>query len=126
MPAATATGGRVRFSPTRILTFSIPLLYVLILAAFLLRKGDTDWDQITAFHHLSLWNSKMFGWEKHWNPLMSGGMSLAGDPQVPVFSPSMLLTHVLPTAAAMKLAVLLFLAIGWAGTYLLAGQIGLK
>lgn len=126
MLAATATGGRARSAPTRILTLAIPLLYVLILAAFVLRKGDTDWDQMSAFHRLSLWNSKMFGWEKHWNPLMSGGMSLAGDPQVPVFSPSMLLTHVLPTAAAMKLAVLLFLAMGWAGTYLLAGQIGLK
>jgi hypothetical protein len=124
-PATTATGGRGRFSPTRILTFSIPLLYVSILAAFLLRKGDTDWDQMTAFHQLSLWNSKMFGWEKHWNPLMSGGMSLAGDPQVPIFSPSMLLTHLLPTAAALKLSVILFLAVGWAGTYLLARQIGL-
>lgn len=125
MFAVTVAGGRGRVSPTRILALAIPLLYVLILAVFVLRKGDTDWDQMTAFHQLSLWNSKMFGFEKHWNPLMSGGMSLAGDPQVPIFSPSMMLTHVLPAAAALKLAVLLFLAVGWAGAYLLAGQLGL-
>ena len=125
MPDSAATEGRFRLTPTRALTLAIPLLYVLIFAAFVLRKGDTDWDQMLAFHRLSLWNTKLFGWEKHWNPLMSGGMSLAGDPQVPIFSPSMLLAHLLPTVAAMKVAALLFLAAGWAGTYLLARQLRL-
>jgi hypothetical protein len=125
LPESSVLKSRLRLTPTRALTLAIPLFYVLIFAAFVLRKGDTDWDQMLAFHRLSLWNSKMFGWEKHWNPLMSGGMSLAGDPQVPIFSPSMLLAHVMPTAAAMKAAALLFLAAGWAGAYLLAGQLGL-
>jgi len=116
---------RLRLTPTRALTLAIPLVYVFIFAVFILRKGDSDWDQMLAFHRLSLWNSKLFGWEKHWNPLMRGGMSLAGDPQVPIFSPSMLLAHLMPTAAAMKLAALLFLTAGWTGTYLLAGQLGL-
>lgn len=125
MSKSSVLKSRFRLTPTRALTLAIPLFYVLIFAVFVLRKGDTDWDQMLAFHRLSLWNSKMFGWEKHWNPLMRGGMSLAGDPQVPIFSPSMLLSHVMPTAAAMKAAVLLFLAAGWAGAYLLAGQLGL-
>jgi hypothetical protein len=126
LSARFAAFGRFRTTPTRALTFAIPAVYLVVLAAFALRKGDTDWDQMIAFHRLSLWNSKLFGWEKHWNPLMSGGMSLAGDPQVPIFSPSMLLTHVMPTAAAMKAAVVLFLAAGWIGTYLLSVELGLS
>ena len=122
---SAAATGRLRTTPTRALTLAIPALYLLVFAVFALRKGDTDWDQMIALHRLSLWNSKLFGWEKHWNPLMSGGMSLAGDPQVPIFSPSMLLTHVMPTAAAIKVAALLFLVAGWTGAYLLAAELGL-
>ena len=125
MSAPLAASGRFR-TPTRALTLAIPAVYLLVFAVFALRKGDTDWDQMIALHRLSLWNSKLFGWEKHWNPLMSGGMSLAGDPQVPIFSPSMLLAHVMPTAAAIKAAALLFLAAGWIGTYLLAVELGLS
>ena len=107
------------------LAIAIPTLYVLVLGAFLLRKGDTDWDQMLTFHQIELWNSKLSGIEKQWNPLMAGGMSLAGDPQVPVLSPSMLLTRMMPPAAAIKIAVLLFVAIGWAGAFLLARRLGL-
>ncbi len=107
------------------LALAIPALYVLVLGAFLLKKGDTDWDQMLAFHQIELWNAKLFGIEKQWNPLMAGGMSLAGDPQVPVLSPSMLLARVMPPAAAIKFAVLLFVAIGWFGAFLLARQFGL-
>ncbi len=107
------------------LTLAIPAIYVLVLGAFLLRKGDTDWDQMLAFHQIELWNTKLFGIEKQWNPLMAGGMSLAGDPQVPVLSPSILLARMMPPAAAIKAAVLLFVAIGWVGAFLLARRLGL-
>jgi hypothetical protein len=117
--------GRPRLTPSLALTFGIPALYVLVLGAFLLRKGDTDWDQMLAFHQIELWNARMFGIEKQWNPLMAGGMSLAGDPQIPVLSPSILLARILPPAAALKAAVLLFVAIGWTGAFLLARRLGL-
>lgn len=71
MSAPLAASGRFR-TPTRALTLAIPAVYLLVFAVFALRKGDTDWDQMIALHRLSLWNSKLFGWEKHWNPLMSG------------------------------------------------------
>jgi hypothetical protein len=116
---------RPRRSLSTALTLAIPAVYVLVLGVFLLRKGDTDWDQMLAFHQIELWNAKLFGIEKQWNPLMAGGMSLAGDPQVPVLSPSMLLARIIPPAAAIKASVLLFVAIGWVGAFLLARRLGL-
>jgi hypothetical protein len=116
---------RARRYRSAALALAIPAIYVLVLGAFLLRKGDADWDQMLAFHQIELWNAKLFGIEKQWNPLMAGGMSLAGDPQVPVLSPSILLARLMPPAAAIKAAVLLFVAIGWAGAFLLARRLGL-
>jgi hypothetical protein len=111
---------RFRLSPSLVLTAAIPLVYIVVFGLFLFRAGDTDWDQILSFHELSLWNGKLFGIAKQWNPLMRGGMSLAGDPQVPVLSPSMILARVMDPAAAIKISCLLFLAIGGLGTWLLA------
>src|SRR5262245_34836085 len=101
-------GRRLRLSPTLALTLAIPILYLLVFGVFLFRTGDSDWDQILSFHDLSLWNEQLSGVAKQWNPLMRGGMSLAGDPQVPVFSPSMILARVLDPAAAIKISCLLF------------------
>lgn len=112
-------------APARALTLAIPAIFVIVFGVFLLRKGDSDWDQMLSFHQIELWNAKLFGLEKQWNPLMAGGMSLAGDPQVPVLSPSMLLSRVLPPAAAIKIAALFFVGIGWMGAFLLARQVGL-
>lgn len=112
--------GRFRLSHPLALTVAIPLVYLIVFGAFLFRAGDTDWDQILSFHELSLWNGKISGFAKQWNPLMRGGMSLAGDPQVPVFSPSMILARVIDPAAAIKISCLLFLAAGALGAWLLA------
>lgn len=74
-----------------------------------------------SFHELSLWNWKISGaLTKQWNPLMRGGMSLAGDPQVPIFSPSMILARMIDPAAAIKISCLFFLCLGGAGAWLLA------
>jgi hypothetical protein len=113
-----------RLSPTLALTLAIPLIYLTVFGLFLRREGDCDWDQILSFHELSLWNSRLFGIAKQWNPLMRGGMSLAGDPQVPIFSLSMMLAHVVDPAVAIKIASLLFLLLGWLGAWLLARDLG--
>jgi hypothetical protein len=120
-----STAGRVgpRWSPSLALTVAVPAIYVLTCGLLLLRKGDNDWDQLLAFHLIERWNGQLSGFAKHWNPLMAGGMSLAGDPQVPVLSPSMLLARVLPPAAALKLSLLFFVTLGWAGTFLLARRL---
>jgi hypothetical protein len=98
-----------------VLAAAIPVLYLAVFGAFLLRTGDSDWDQILSFHELSLWNGQLQGVARQWNPLMRGGMSLAGDPQVPIFSLSMILARVIHPAAAIKIAALLFPAAGAPG-----------
>ena len=119
---STVPGGqrRLSVSPSLLLTAAIPLVYLVVFGMFLFRAGDTDWDQILSFHELSLWNRELSGPAKQWNPLMRGGMSLAGDPQVPVFSPSMILARLMEPAAAIKISCLLFLAAGALGAWLLA------
>jgi hypothetical protein len=117
---ARSREGGLRLTPSLALTVAIPLLYVVVFGAFLFRSGDTDWDQILSFHEISLWNGELSGIAKQWNPLMRGGMSLAGDPQVPVFSLSMILSRVIHPAAAIKIACLVFLATGALGAWLLA------
>jgi hypothetical protein len=112
-------------TPSLALTVAIPLLYLTVFGAFLFRSGDTDWDQILSFHELSLWNGELSGIAKQWNPLMRGGMSLAGDPQVPVFSLSMILSRAIHPAAAIKISCLVFLALGALGAGLLARDLGL-
>ncbi|MCA8949608.1 MAG: hypothetical protein KDE27_08910 [Planctomycetes bacterium] len=104
----------------------VPAAYLLALLALLPCKGESDWDQMTSFHLLELWNSTLHGVDKQWNPLMFGGMSLAGDPQVPVFSLSMTLVRVLPAAVAVKLTVLVYLALGWLGAFTLARRFRLR
>lgn len=114
-----------RVTPVRALMVSIPSLYFVVFGAFLLRKGDCDWDQQLTFHRIALWNFEMSGLAKGWNPLMAGGMSLAGDPQVGVLSLSMLLSHLVPPAAAIKITCLLFLVVAGLGTYALSRRFGL-
>ena len=113
-----------RWNASVLLAAAIPALYLAVFGAFLLRTGDSDWDQILSFHELSLWNGQLAGIARQWNPLMRGGMSLAGDPQVPVFSLSMILARVVHPAAAIKIAALLFLAAGAFGAWLLARDLG--
>src|SRR5215471_15280472 len=116
---------RVRAPRSLLLTAAIPLIYVVVYGAFLFREGDSDWDQMLAFHELSLWNSRLFGLAKHWNPLMRGGMSLAGDPQVPILSPSMILARMIDPAAAIKISCLFFVLAGAVGAWLLARDLAL-
>jgi hypothetical protein len=121
LPNPVVTPARkARWNSALVLAAAIPVLYLAVFGAFLLRTGDSDWDQILSFHELSLWNGQLQGVARQWNPLMRGGMSLAGDPQVPIFSLSMILARVIHPAAAIKIAALLFLAAGALGAWLLA------
>jgi hypothetical protein len=109
-----------RFAVGRILTLGIPLVYLVTFGAFLFVTGDKDWDQMLTFQRVSLWGLALSGGSKQWNPVMAGGMSLAGEPQAGVLSLSMILSHLFAPVAALKLAALCFVAAGWAGTYVLA------
>lgn len=112
--------GAARLDVGRLLTLSLPIPYVVTFCLFLFVTGDKDWDQMLAFQRVSLWGLALSGGAKQWNPVMAGGMSLAGEPQMGVLSLSMLLSRVIPAVAALKLAALCFLALGWVGCHALA------
>jgi len=102
-------------------SIGIVALYGVLFAAFLFRSGPEDYDQFLVFHELQYWNTALFGMAKQWTPLMCGGLSLAGEPQVPFLSLSMALGYVLGPFWGLKLATLLYFIVGWVGAFLYAG-----
>ncbi len=105
------------------LAFSLSVLgvYFGVMIVFWDRVGALDWDQFATFHLIQEWNYHLFGIVKHWNPLLGGGMSLGGDPQVPVASLSMLLGYLAGSVAGIKLAFLIWVCIGFFGAWLFSG-----
>jgi len=103
------------------LSTGIVATYVVLWVAFLGRVGPRDFDQFLVFHELQYWNAALFGLAKQWSPVMCGGLSLAGEPQVPFLSLSMLLSYGLGPLAGLEVAVALYFAFGWAGAWLYAG-----
>jgi hypothetical protein len=104
-----------------VLSIGIVVVYLLVFLSSLLRAGARDHDQFLVFHELQYWNSQLFGLAKQWTPLMCSGLSLAGEPQVPFMSLSMMITYVLGPLWGLKLATLLYFIAGWIGAYLYAG-----
>src|SRR5882724_1802554 len=102
-------------------TFAIPLVYGLVLTLFAHRVGTADYDQYLVFHELQYWNATLFGLAKQWSPVMCSGLSLAGEPQVPFGSLTMLLGYMMGPLAGIVTGTLLYLAIGWLGCYLYSG-----
>ena len=99
----------------------IPGIYLLILAVFGQRVGTHDYDQFLVFHELQYWNSALFGLAKQWTPVMCSGLSLAGEPQVPFASLTMILAYAFGPLPGIMLGITLYLALGWVGAYLFAG-----
>ncbi len=93
-------------------TFGIPTVYALILVACSRRVGTSDYDQFLVFHELQYWNANLFGLAKQWSPLMCSGLSLAGEPQVPFASLTMLLAYLVGPLTGMVLGTLVYLGIG--------------
>jgi len=104
-----------------VFSLAIVLAYLVPWVALLGVIGPKDFDQFLAFHEQQYWNAALFGLAKQWSPLMCGGLSLAGEPQVPFMSLSMLLGYVIGPLAALDTAIALYFIAGWAGAYLYAG-----
>jgi hypothetical protein len=102
-------------------TFAIPVVYGVILTLCARRVGTADYDQFLVFHELQYWNATFFGLAKQWSPVMCAGMSLAGEPQVPFGSLTMLLSYLLGPLTGIVAGTLLYLTIGWLGGYLYSG-----
>jgi len=103
------------------LAIAIVVVYAVLFLLFLNRIGPEDQDQFLVFHSLQYWNTKLFGLGKQWSPVMCSGLSLAGEPQVPFMSLSMILTYLLGPLMGVKLATLLYFIAGWVGAYQYAG-----
>jgi len=99
----------------------IPAIYLAALVIFADRIGPSDYDQFLVFHELQYWNATLFGPAKQWSPVMCSGLSLAGEPQVPFASLTMLLGYVLGPLKGIVAGVIAYLAVGWAGAYLYSG-----
>jgi hypothetical protein len=105
-----------------VLSRGIVFVYIGLFLLLLDKVGPEDQDQFLVFHELQFWNNAFFGMAKQWTPLMCGGLSLAGEPQVPFMSLSMALAYVVGPFWALKLATVLYFLEGWLGAYLYAGM----
>ena len=99
----------------------IPLVYALLLALAWDKVGTRDFDQFFVFHQLQDWNYQLFGFAKQWTPLLCSGLSLAGEPQVPLLSLSMLLSYAFGAARGTRSCHHPLPCLGWIGAYLYAG-----
>ena len=115
-------GGRL--APGRWLaafTLAIPGLYLALLIPFAHHVGTADYDQFRVFHQLQYWNANLFGLAKQWSPVMCAGLSIAGEPQVPFASLTMLLSYGLGPSLGILVGIGCYLAIGAIGAYLYSG-----
>ncbi len=99
----------------------IPATYAALFMALWTRIGPRDYDQFLVFHELQYWNASLFGLAKQWSPVMCAGLSMAGEPQVPFMSLSMLLSYELGPFRGLQLATALYFVGGWIGAYLYSG-----
>jgi len=99
----------------------IPAVYLLVIAIAWNHVGPRDLDQFVVFHELQIWNMQLSGFAKQWAPVLCSGVSLAGEPQVPLLSLSMLIAYGLGALRGLQWAMILYLALGWLGAYLYAG-----
>jgi len=104
-----------------VFTWSIPAVYALFYLLTWNRVGNNDFDQFLVFHQFQYWNSTLFGMAKQWTPLMCAGLSMAGEPQIPFMSLSMILSYAFGPLLGLKLASVTYVSIGWIGAYLYAG-----
>src|ERR1700724_4386463 len=103
------------------LVIGVVALYSLFFIIFFRQSGPRDGDQFLVFHSLQYWNAALFGIAKQWTPVMCSGLSLAGEPQVPFASLTMLFAYAIGPLPGMMAGIAVYLALGWAGAYLYSG-----
>ena len=87
--------------------------------------GISDWDQHLFWHEVARRTVLDFGQVPLWNPYYCGGLVLLANPLTHVFAPSFFSTLLLGTLVGVKLDLLVKLAVGLIGTYLLGRRASL-
>src|ERR1700747_2718616 len=118
----SAIPGFVHRHWSRAFIIGIPAVYGLALTIFAHRvSGTADYDQFLVFQELQYWNATLFGLAKQWSPVMCSGLSLAGEPQVPFMSLTMLLAYAFGPLVGLQLGCALYFVAGWSGAYRYSG-----
>ncbi len=73
------------------------------------------WETVTVFKQIPLWN-----------PYKCGGLPMLAHPLGRVVAPTFPVTLMFGPAAGLHLSILMFLAIAWSGTYVLARALGMR
>ena len=84
-----------------------------------------DWDMFTDLRWVGYHTITQFGQFPFWNPYKCGGMPLLGNPEAVVATPFLLLDLIAGPIAGLYLQIILHLALGFAGGYVLARVMGL-
>ncbi len=107
----------------RLFWIAIAGYYAAIFLLSINRVGLNDNDQFLMFQELQFWNARLFGFAKQWTPVMVGGISLAGDPQVPQWSLGMALGYLFGPFYGLRVATILYFLFGRVGAWRSAGLI---
>jgi len=132
-PSASEAGtDRMRLTnlSRAVLAISIAGIAASVFCSDMLRSphhwGRYDWD-LFFFHDLSNYRSVVeFGEPPLWNPWYRGGFPTVGNPQQPSFDPWFLIDLIVGPIVAIKVKIVAHYAIGLAGMYWCARQVGLS
>jgi hypothetical protein len=84
-----------------------------------------DWDEETALRWVAYQTTTHFLQFPFWNPYKCGGMPMLGNPETIIVTPFLLLNMATGPIAGVYLQIVLHLALGFAGAYVLARVMGL-
>ncbi len=88
--------------------------------------ANGDWDMFTDLRWVAYQTTTHFLQLPFWNPYKCGGMPMLGNPEAVVATPFLLLDMATGPIAGLYLQIILHIALGFAGGYVLARVMGLS
>jgi len=116
----------VRYKYFLLFLFTALLSYAVPFAMNAGKSGRFDFDHFEVFYQILKWWHHIGNYSVTWNPYSCGGATLAGDPQMPLFHPTMLSYLLLPPPDALKVTVIFWVIVGFISMYLLAAELKLS
>ncbi len=94
--------------------------YLIALGAYLFpfmlnwrQIGSGDWDQSISWAQIAVWWHQRGAYSVTWNPFLCGGYPLFGNPQIPIYHPSLPLLWIFGPVVGVKVAILLWMSLGF-------------